>query len=289
MLIIVSDRATEVEDLKSALAQAKEQARASQAAANKAAAALEAKQVTRRKYEERVKEVEQELQDAFNKCETLEEKNKVQADDLTKALQEAKEARTESRGACEEIKQAKQIKAGKPFLLQSIFGGQRYALLNRLRSSLDAFANLPRSATDVIQYFQAEKGNATEKLFWSQYLAPEQPALLNNQMMQLAKLHRMSGLAMKDLIVRLWPVGPIPSSYFSLVKRLDDALPRVMVVKCSAFARVKMHWVKMKAAVVAVKGPPEGKDNRKLERYFEDVLEGARLIEGQCSKDIMFE
>ena len=41
--------------------------------------------------------------------------------------------------------------------------------------------------------------------------------------------------------------------------------------------------------VVAVEGPPEGKDYRKLERYFEDVLEGARLIEGQCLKDMMFE
>ena len=56
-----------------------------------------------------------------------------------------------------------------------------------------------------------------------------------------------------------------------------------------AFARVKMHWVKMKAADVAVEGQPGGKDHRTPERYLEDVLEGARLIEGQCSKDIMFE
>ena len=106
----------------------------------------------------------------------------------------------------------------------------------------------------------------------------------------------MSGLAMKDIIVWLWPAGPIPSSYFSLVKRLGDALPRVDAVKRSAciegvqmaFAHVKMHWAKMKAAVVAVEGPPGGKDHRTPEHYFEDVLEGARLIEGQCSKDIMF-
>ena len=82
-LIIIAGSAAEVETLKSALAQAKEQARVSQAAADKAAADLKAEQVTRRKYEERVKEVEQELQDAANKCETLEEKNKAQADDLT--------------------------------------------------------------------------------------------------------------------------------------------------------------------------------------------------------------
>ena len=55
-----------------------------------------------------------------------------------------------------------------------------------------------------------------------------------------------------------------------------------------AFARVKMHWVKMKAADVAVEGQPGGKDHRTPERYLEDVLEGARLIEGHCSKDIMF-
>ena len=120
---------------------------------------------------------------------------------------------------------------------------------------------------------------------------------MNNHMMQLVELHRMSGLAMKDVIVRLWPTEPIPSSYFGLVQRLADALPRIEAVKRSAciegarmaFARVKMHWAKMKAAVVAVEGPPEGKDHRKPERYFEDVLEGARLIEGQCSKDIIFE
>ena len=56
-----------------------------------------------------------------------------------------------------------------------------------------------------------------------------------------------------------------------------------------AFARVKVHWAKMKAAVVAVEGPPEGKDHRMSEHYLNNVLEGARLIEGQCSKDIIFE
>ena len=56
-----------------------------------------------------------------------------------------------------------------------------------------------------------------------------------------------------------------------------------------AFARVKVHWAKMKAAVIAVEGPPEGKDHRTSYRYLNDVLEGARLIEGQCSNDIIFE
>ena len=57
-LIIFAGSAAEVETLKSTLAQAKEQARVSQAAADKAAADLKAEQVTRCKYEERVTEVE---------------------------------------------------------------------------------------------------------------------------------------------------------------------------------------------------------------------------------------
>nr|XP_020151728.1 uncharacterized abhydrolase domain-containing protein DDB_G0269086-like [Aegilops tauschii subsp. strangulata] len=107
----VQGSAAAVESLKSALAQAKEHARVSQAASEKAATDLETEQVTRRKYEERVTEVEQELKDAASKCEALEEKNKTQAVNLTKALQEAKEARTESPVAREAIKQGEQIAA----------------------------------------------------------------------------------------------------------------------------------------------------------------------------------
>ena len=59
------------------------------AAADKAAANLKAEQATRRRYEERVIKVEQELKDATLKCEALEEKNKAQAGELSKALQEA--------------------------------------------------------------------------------------------------------------------------------------------------------------------------------------------------------
>ena len=56
-----------------------------------------------------------------------------------------------------------------------------------------------------------------------------------------------------------------------------------------AFARVKMHWAKMKATDVATEGLPGGKDHRTPEYYLEDILEGARFIEGQCLKDIIFE
>ena len=102
---------------------------------------------------------------------------------------------------------------------------------------------------------------------------------------------------MKNVIIRLWPSEPIPSSYFGLVQRLVDAVPHIDAVKRSvciegarmAFARVKTFWGKMKAIDVAAKSPPKGKDHHALEYYFLDVLEAARLIEGQCSKGIIFE
>ena len=108
--------------------------------------------------------MEQELKDAISKCETLEEKTSAQAAELTKVLHEDKEAQTESWSAREEIRQAEQIAAGKPFLLQSIFGGQRYALLTRLWSSPDAFADLPKSAANATQFFRAQEGHTTKKL-----------------------------------------------------------------------------------------------------------------------------
>ena len=45
----------------------------------------------------------------------------------------------------------------------------------------------------------------------------------------------------------------------------------------------------MKATVMATEGPHEGKDHHKPDRYFDDILAGAQIVEGQCSKDIMFE
>lgn len=70
--------------------------------------------------------------------------------------------------------------------------------------------------------------------------------LLNDQMVQWAELHNMSGAAMKEVIVRLWPAKPVPGSYFGLVRRLIDVVPRIDAIKQSvciegsrmAFARV---------------------------------------------------
>ena len=54
-----------------------------------------------------------------------------------------------------------------------------------------------------------------------------------------------------------------------------------------ALARVKTYWAKMEATDVAIRDPSRGQGSP--EHYFEEVLEGARLIEAQCSKSAMFE
>ena len=91
--------------------------------------------------------------------------------------------------------------------------------------------DLPCSVSDAAEFYRAEEGSSTEKLFWSQYLGPEHPVPFSDQLKQLVELHKAAELAMKDLIVRLWPAAPIPSSYFGLVKRLVSACPWLEVIK----------------------------------------------------------
>ena len=102
---------------------------------------------------------------------------------------------------------------------------------------------------------------------------------------------------MKDLIILLWPAEAIPGIYFGLVKRLVSACPRLEVIKRSvcmedarmAFARAKVHWGKMDAQKLVTDPPPEGKEHRTPELYYKSVLKGARIIAGECSKDVIFE
>ena len=136
-----------------------------------------------------------------------------------------------------------------------------------------------------------------EKLFWSQYIGAEHLMPLSDQLKQLVELHKAAELAMKDLIVRMWPGEPLPGSYFGLVKRLVNACPQFEVIKwfvCiegahRAFARVKVHWAKMDAEKLVKEGPPEGKEHRHPEKCHDSVLKGARLVAEECAKDVIFE
>ena len=45
----------------------------------------------------------------------------------------------------------------------------------------------------------------------------------------------------------------------------------------------------MDAEKLVTDGPPEGKEHRKPELYYEGVLKGACLVANECSKDVIFE
>ena len=120
------------------------------------------------------------------------------------------------------------------------------------------------------------------------------PLLLNERMAEWAELHRLSGLAMRSVVDHLWPEGPRPNSYFGLVQRFLGVVPHIDAVKRSAciegarmaLARVKTYWAEMEATAIATQSSAVGRVS--AEHYFEEVLEGARSIEAQCLKNIMF-
>ena len=92
-----------------------------------------------------------------------------------------------------------------------------------------------------------------EKLFWSQFNAPTRPLPLSDKMVAVAELHRLSGLAMRSVIDHVWPKGRKSDSYFGLVQQFLGAVPRINAMRRSA------------------------------------CIEGARLIEAQCPKNLLFE
>ena len=145
-----------------------------------------------------------------------------------------------------------------------------------------------RSAANAAEYFKDQKDREVEKLFWSQFHAPVRPLLLNERMAEWAELHRLSGLAMRSVVDHLWPGGPRPNSYFSLVQQFLGAVPHINAIEGArmALARIKTYRIEMEATTIATQGSAVGRVA--AEHYFEEVLEGAHLIEAQCSKNIMF-
>ena len=159
----------------------------------------------------------------------------------------------------------------------------------------DTYLDLAASATDATEHFRDQKDREVEKLFWSQFHNPERPLAVDDRLAQWAKLNRLSELAMKYVMGHLWPGRLKPKSYFSLVQQFLDAVPRINAMKRSAciegaqmaLARVKTYWVDMKASAVA--SPDSDGSRVPAEHYFQEVLQGAHLIETQCSKDTIFE
>ena len=116
----------------------------------------------------------------MEKHESLELDSKTQVSELAVAIENAKSAKAESRKTLHELDEVKKIATGKALFMQSKHISMSYLLLTRIRSSLGAFADLPRSVSDATAFYQAEEGNSTEKVFWSQYTEAGHPVPLSD-------------------------------------------------------------------------------------------------------------
>ena len=94
----------------------------------------------------------------MTKHEALELDLKTRESELAAARESAKSAKAKAQKALQEIDAMKKIAVGKAFYMQSKHVKVIYRLLTRIRSSLGAFADLPRSVSDAAQFYQAKDG-----------------------------------------------------------------------------------------------------------------------------------
>ena len=127
-----ADGAAAIEDLRAELARAKEQARRSDAAASKAAEELKAEKAAHCRSREEMAGMAVKLKDVTDRYEVLKKEHPAEQEDLKKATAEAKDARFAMRAIKEELRQAGDIAARKPFLLRRKFTDQKYAKLGQL-------------------------------------------------------------------------------------------------------------------------------------------------------------
>ena len=85
------------------------------------------------------------LKAAIDHCRVLEKENQAKASDLEKAAATRKDLRSAMRAKKEELHEAGDIVAGKPFLVRTKFGDPKYAPLDQLWSSADAYMDLAAS------------------------------------------------------------------------------------------------------------------------------------------------
>ena len=154
---MTADGAAAVETLRAELARAKEQARRSDAAALKAAEELRAEQAAHRERKHEIAKMAIELKDAAGRHELPEKESQAKAVVLKEAMEAAKETRSQIRAAKEELRQAGDIAAGKPFLLRTRFGDPKYAPLDKLWSAADAYLDLATSGADATEFFKYQK------------------------------------------------------------------------------------------------------------------------------------
>ena len=89
----------------------------------------------------------------------------MQVSELAKARQSAQEAQAEAQSDLQELQAAKKIAAGKFFIMQSKLMKGTIILLTRIWCSTGAFTDLLCSISDAAEFYRAEEGSSTEKLF----------------------------------------------------------------------------------------------------------------------------
>ena len=127
-----ADGAAAMENLRAELARAKEQARKSDAVALKAAEELKAEQAAHCQSKKEMAEMAEKLKNAVDHCKLLEKEDRVAQKDLEKVTTEAKDTLSAMRAMKEELRQAGDITARKPFLLRTKFRDPKYAPLDQL-------------------------------------------------------------------------------------------------------------------------------------------------------------
>ena len=164
-----------MENLRAELARAKEQARKSDAAAGKVIEELKAEQAAHCRSKKEMAKMAVKPKNAAERCKLLEKEDRAEHTDLKKAFANAKDARSAMRASREELREAVEIAAGKPFMLRRKFCNPKFAPLDRMWSAEDTYLDLAASAADATEHFQDQKDREVEKLFWSQFHNPERP------------------------------------------------------------------------------------------------------------------
>ena len=93
-----------------------------------------------------------ELKNAADRYELLEKEDRAKRIDLEKATMATKDTRSAMRAMKEELRQAEDIAVGKPFMLRMKFGDPKYAPLDRMWSSADAYLDLAASVADAAEH-----------------------------------------------------------------------------------------------------------------------------------------
>ena len=154
MCVLDADGAAAVGSLRTKLAQAKEQARKSDAAAEKALEELRAEQAAHCRRKKEMAEMAVKFKSSSDRCKFLEKEDRARHTDLEKAVADAKDACSVMRAAKEELRQAGQIAARKPFMLRRKFCDPKFGPLDRMWSVEDTYLDLAASAADATEHFR---------------------------------------------------------------------------------------------------------------------------------------